>query len=86
MQPYKAAARKNSKWYDEAMDYLEEALAAYEAGDYAEAKEKAEVAKNIFDALNNFTGQTIGFWKLEGKPERVGPPDDAGPPDSEEEE
>ena len=78
--------KTTAEWYDEAMDYLDEALAAYEAGDYAEAKEKAELAKDIFDALNNLTGQTIGFWNLEGEPEGVGPPDDAGPPDDEGEE
>lgn len=63
------------------MNYLEEALAAYEAGDYAEAKEKAELAKDIFDALNNFTGQTIGFWNLEGELEEGGPPADRGKPE-----
>ena len=70
-----------AEWYEEAEKYLNEALAAYEAGDYAEAKEKAGLAKDIFDALNNFTGQTIGFWNLEGKPKEVGPPADRGKPE-----
>jgi len=75
------AVKTSAEWYQEAIAYLEEAYSASEAGDYAEAKEKAELAKDIFDAVNNFTEQTIGFWNLQGKPEEGSPPADKGKPE-----
>jgi len=56
--------KTSSEWYELAMMYRDDAFSAYYAGDWTTAKDKAEYAKDIFDYLNNYCGQTIGFWKL----------------------
>jgi LruC domain-containing protein len=49
-------ATADIKWYT--------AGQLYAAGLYAAALESAEEAKDIYDALNNNVGQTMGFWKV----------------------
>lgn len=46
----------DSKWYM--------AHQLYSNGLYSEALKTAEEAKDIYDALNNNVGQTMGFWKV----------------------
>lgn len=45
----------------------------YSTGNYQFALESAEEAKDIYDALNNNVGQTIGFWKVNQTTQRSFP-------------
>jgi LruC domain-containing protein len=53
-----------NQWYvlADAKYYMAHQL--YTAGNFQAALDTAEEAKDIYDALNNNVGQTIGFWKV----------------------
>jgi len=53
-----------NQWYVLADAKMYMAHQLYTAGNFQAALDTSEEAKDIYDALNNNVGQTIGFWKV----------------------
>lgn len=58
------AGNSIDQWYVLADAKFFMAHQLYTAGNYQAALDSAEEAKDIYDALNNNVGQTIGYWKV----------------------
>jgi hypothetical protein len=58
-------------WYSYTQGLMTQGDNLYNAGNYLDAKDAYEQAKDIFEALNVYCGHTIGYWKNHAAPTAV---------------